>query len=173
MRILRHKQSGEFIPHPRTDDEPAVGLDPAYEEFWLVEKQRPVLTPQQAAERFEEVDEKTKTITRGWRITHLPEPPPPEPEPRWVEFGAALVADPDINQFIGGIAQAAPVLHLMLGVGLGQAAQGDSRTFLTAWAGTLAAELVPNELVEHLQRAAAGFDLPADFIAELQGPPTP
>jgi len=173
MQILRHKETGEVLPHPRTDNQPAVGLGPIYEEFWLVEMQLPTLTPQQTAERFEEVDEAAKTVTRGWRITHLPEPPPPPPEPRWVQFGAALVADPDINQFIGGIAQAAPVLHLMLGVGLGQAAQGDSRTFLTAWAGALAAGLVPKELVEHLQEAAAGFDLPAEFIAELQGPPTP
>jgi len=92
MRILRHIESGEFVSHPRTDDEPAVGLDPAYEEFWLVQMELPTLTPQQTAERFEEVNEETKTVTRGWRITHLPEPPPPGPD--YLGFwDAALVSE--------------------------------------------------------------------------------
>ena len=87
---------------------------------------------------------------------------------KWLEFGAALAADPAINQFVATIAQAAPVLHLMIGVGLGQAAQGDVRTFLEAWGLGLAAEMIPADLQQHLITMASGYDLPQRFIDGLQ-----
>jgi hypothetical protein len=167
MRILRHRETGQIIPHPRDDDQPAVGLDPIYEEMWLVQMERPILTPQQQAERFEEINEDTKTITRGWRITHRPEPPPPEPEPQWIAFGAALGGDESVNEFYGGLIQRAPVLYMMVGGGLLQAAQGDPRTFLTAWGMGLQAGLVTPELAAHVQAMAGPFDLPVDFVEAL------
>jgi hypothetical protein len=87
---------------------------------------------------------------------------------RWLEFGAVLAADPAINQFVAAIAQAAPVLHLMIGVGLGQAAQGDVRTFLEAWELGLAAEMIPADLRQYLISMASGYDLPQRFIDGLQ-----
>jgi hypothetical protein len=89
---------------------------------------------------------------------------------KWLEFGAALAADPAINQFVATIAQAAPVLHLMIGVGLGQAAKGDVRTFLEAWGLGLAAEMIPADLQQHLVAMASGYDLPQRFIDGLNPP---
>jgi hypothetical protein len=96
----------------------------------------------------------------GWELW---EPPPPQ----WVGFGAALGADQQVNQFVGSLIQAAPVLHLMVGVGLGQAAQGDPRTFLTAWTMGLQTGLVTPEMAAHVVEVAQPFNLPADFLAEL------
>jgi hypothetical protein len=62
------------------------------------------------------------------------------------------------------------VLHLMIGVGLGQAAQGDVRTFLEAWGLGLAAEMIPADLQQHLISMASGYDLPQRFIDGLNAP---
>jgi hypothetical protein len=83
--------------------------------------------------------------------------PPPPPQPRWVQFGTALGADPQVNQFIGSLAQAAPVLHLMIGVGMGQA----------AWATGTEQDLITPELAGHVATLAEHFDLPAGFVAAL------
>jgi hypothetical protein len=87
---------------------------------------------------------------------------------RWLEFGAALAADATINQFVAAIAQSAPVLHLMIGVGLGQASQGDARTFLEAWGLGMSAQMIPVNLQQYLISMASGYDLPQRFIDGLQ-----
>jgi hypothetical protein len=89
---------------------------------------------------------------------------------KWLEFGAALAVDPAINQFVATIAQAAPVLHLMIGVGLGQAAQGDVRTFLEAWKMGLSSNIISADLQQHLIAIASGYDLPQKFIDGLSAP---
>lgn len=104
--------------------------------------------------------------TSEWVLVE--EPPAPPPVPQWVAFGAALAADPDVNAMVATAATAAPVLHLMLGVGLGQAAQGDAQTFSAAWANARSAGLVSAELAAHVADLGAGFDLPAAFLAQLQ-----
>ena len=96
----------------------------------------------------------------GWELW---EPPPPQ----WVGFGAALGADQQVNQFVGSLIEAAPVLHLMVGVGLGQAAQGDPHTFLTAWGMGLQTGLVTPELAAHVVELAEPFHLPAEFVEAL------
>jgi hypothetical protein len=93
--------------------------------------------------------------------------PPPPPQPRWVEFGTALGSDAQVNQFIASLAQAAPVLHLMVGVGMGQAAQGDSQTFLAAWAMGTAQELITPELAAHVAELAEQHNLPTEFALAL------
>lgn len=92
---------------------------------------------------------------------------------RWLEFGAALAADALINQFFGGLLSTAPVLHSMLGVGLGQAAQGDSRTFVTAWSAARSQGLITDLLVQHLATLARAHDLPTSFINALLVTPRP
>jgi hypothetical protein len=94
--------------------------------------------------------------------------PEPEPVPQWVAFAGALAIDPQVNQLVGTLAQAAPVLHLQIGVGLGQAAKGDPQTFLAAWNAGLATGLVSKELAAHVVGLARPFDLPADFVAALE-----
>ena len=101
-------------------------------------------------------------------------PPDPEPEsaaPRWVQFGVALGTAPVVNVFVATLAQAAPVLHLMIGVGLGQASQGDPQTFLGGWAQCRAAGLVSAELLAGVVVMAGAYDLPSDFIAALSADP--
>lgn len=93
-----------------------------------------------------------------WRATN---------PPRWMEFGAAVQALPEINSMLGAALTAAPALAMAQAVGLGKAADGDSRVFLTAWSAARATGLVSAELVQALQQLAAAHDLPADFVAAL------
>jgi hypothetical protein len=93
------------------------------------------------------------------------------PPPRWVEFVLSLATDVAVTQFIVGVSQVAPMLDRMLTVGLGQASQGDSQTFLAAWGTALASEMVPPQLITYLQTIAATYDLPPEFIAALSPPP--
>ena len=100
-----------------------------------------------------------------------PEPGPPLPDPpQWVQFGAALAADTQVNSMVAVAATTAPVLHLMLGVGLGQAAQGDPQTFSTAWSTALGIGLVTPELATHVSGIGTTFNLPDSFIQELGAP---
>jgi hypothetical protein len=54
-----------------------------------------------------------------------------------------------------------------LEVGLGQAANGDSRVFLQAWQSAKALGLVPAELVQGIQMLATAHDLPPEFVGGL------
>lgn len=100
------------------------------------------------------------------------EPPPPlPPEPQWVLFGSLLAADPDVNTMVATAASAAPVLHLMLGVGLGQAAQGDAQTFSAAWSRAVQAGLVTPTLAAHVVEMGGACDLPVEFLEQLEGAP--
>ncbi len=92
---------------------------------------------------------------------------PTPPQPRWVDFGTALGTDALVNQFIASLAQAAPVLHLMVGVGMGQAAQGDSQTFLAAWAMGTTQGLITPDLAAHVAELAEQHDLPDEFVEAL------
>lgn len=96
---------------------------------------------------------------------------PSVPVPRWVEFGVALGTSPEVNQFVATLAQVAPVLHLMIGVGLGQAAKGDPKTFIGAWTQCRGAGLVSADLLAAVVELAGGFSLPADFVAALAAMP--
>lgn len=95
------------------------------------------------------------------------EPSELPPVPQWVQFGAALAADSSVNAMVAAAATSAPVLHLMLGVGLGQAAQGDGKTFSAAWTAALQAGLVSDDLAAHVASIGNSFNLPADFLAGL------
>lgn len=92
---------------------------------------------------------------------------PPEPVAQWVQFAGMLATDSAVNGLVTTAADVAPVLHLMLGVGLGQAAQGESRTFLAAWGQARAGGLIPQELAEQVAAMAAACDLPAEFVEAL------
>ena len=95
------------------------------------------------------------------------DPGPPEPVPQWGHFGELLAADAAVNAMVATAASAAPVLHLMLGVGLGQAAQGDPKTFLAAWSTALASGLAAPSLAAHVVDLGTSCDLPENFLAQL------
>ena len=90
--------------------------------------------------------------------------------PRWLEFGQTVQADPAINALLAMALQQAPALAMALSVGLGKAADGDSRVFLAAWGTARGLGLVSPELVASTQAAAEAHDLPAEFITGLAGP---
>jgi hypothetical protein len=85
--------------------------------------------------------------------------------PRWIEFWAALPAD--VDALLAAARAASPRLELGLGVGLGKAADGDSRVFLSAWQQAKSLGLIPPELVAGVQELAVEFDLPAEFVGGL------
>lgn len=87
--------------------------------------------------------------------------------PRWQAFGGAVWSLAEVNALLSTALQAAPALAMALPVGLGQAAQGDQRTFVSAWQTARAAGLVADELVQALQTLGTAHDLPAEFIAAL------
>ena len=102
-----------------------------------------------------------------WEAYTPPAPEPPSPEPRWVAFGAVLLADPAINAMLGAALSAAPAAAMAIPVGLGKAADGDSRVFMMSWVSAIGLGLISAELIAHVQELAAAYDLPPEFIAGL------
>ena len=89
--------------------------------------------------------------------------------PRWLEFGQVVQAEPRINALLGKALVDAPALAMALSVGLGKAADGDSRIFLAAWHSALGLNLINNELIALMQGAAQAHELPVEFITGLDG----
>ena len=166
-RIIYDTNTGETYPWPRSDDEPIIGLGPGLVVLTVTCEPMPEPGDGFSVTQAEPVDDlQAGTRTIGWVVEPLPKSPH---GPDWVAFGAALAADPDVNGLVATAAAAnAPVLHGMLIVGLGQAAQGDPQTFGAAWSAARAAGLVSPELIANMQATAAVFNLPAEFIAGLE-----
>ena len=75
---------------------------------------------------------------------------------------------PEIKALLNGsFAAGETPLALGLAVGLGKAADGDSRLFTNTWHQACAAGLIPPELTTSMQMLATAHDLPAEFIAGL------
>jgi hypothetical protein len=110
-------------------------------------------------------------LTQQWELIELT---PEEREtvyrannpPRWIEFWAALPAD--VDALLAAARAASPRLELGLGVGLGKAADGDSRVFIGAWQQAKSLGLIPPELVAGVQALAVAFDLPDEFVVGLE-----
>ena len=99
-----------------------------------------------------------------------PEPPATAPQPRWLEFGSVVMGLVEVKTLVNqAVAIGETPLAMGLAVGLGKAADGESRVFLGAWHQAVAGGLVPAELITQVQALAVGFDLPAEFIAGLAG----
>jgi hypothetical protein len=88
--------------------------------------------------------------------------------PRWIAFGDVVMAAPEIKALLNqAIVLGESPLAMGLGVGLGKAADGDSRVFLGAWQKARAGGLVAAELVAGIQALAVSHDLPPEFVAGL------
>jgi len=167
-RILYNPDTDTLINWPRSDDDDVVGLQPPVVMLWIEQAEPPTdydpavygLQPTQ------DVDLDALVLRREWELVDLP-PVVVPPVPRWVQFAQALAVDSAVNGLVAAAATAAPVLHLMLGVGLGQAAQGNPATFLAAWSDAVTAGLMPPDLAAQMQILATGFDLPAEFVEGL------
>lgn len=139
----------------RVQPQPQPAYDPAEQR---VTEAAPALVDgswQQAWELVELTDAERETY---YRATH---------PPRWLEFGAAVQGMSAINTMLAAALEAAPALAMALSVGLGKAADGDSRVFLSAWQAARGQGLVSTGLVEALQLLATAHDLPAEFVAGL------
>jgi hypothetical protein len=159
-------------------DEPSrsISVSPRAEElafygvFRVTPQGQPEFDP--AVERVQEVQpvEADGQWLQQWELIELT---PEEQEayyrannpPRWIEFWAALPAD--VDALLAAARAASPRLELGLGVGLGKAADGDSRVFLSAWQQAKSLGLIPPELVAGVQSLATEYDLPAQFVQGL------
>lgn len=92
---------------------------------------------------------------------------PDGPVPQWVQFGAALAAAPEVQTLVASLASLNPVTHLMLGVGLGQAAEGNLATFVPTWRRLVESGVVSPELLALLVGLARAHALPQSFIDSL------
>jgi hypothetical protein len=160
-------------------DEPSrsISVSPRAEElahygvFRVVPQEQPEFDP--AVERVQEVAP-VKTDGQWLQQWEVIELTPEEQEavyrannpPRWIEFWAAL---PDeVDELLEAAGAVKRRLEHGLSVGLGQAAQGDSRVFLGSWQQAKALGLIPPELVAGVQELAVAFDLPDDFVGGLE-----
>jgi|LakMenEpi03Aug12_release.lakeMendotaPanAssembly.Ray.scaffolds.fasta_scaffold00739_1 hypothetical protein len=91
----------------------------------------------------------------------------PTPEPQWIQFGLELAGVPAIHELLGTVESVNRPLERMLSGGLLQAAEGNPRTFLAAWAKVAELGLVSSELIPAITALAATHGLPAEFIAGL------
>jgi hypothetical protein len=160
-------------------DEPSrsISVAPRAEElahygvFRVVPQQQPEFDP--AVERVQEVApvETDGQWLQQWELIELT---PEEREsyfrannpPRWIQFWAAL---PDeVDELLEAAGAVRKRLEHGLSVGLGQAAQGDSRVFLGSWQQAKSLGLIPPELVAGVQALAVEYDLPAEFVGGLE-----
>ena len=140
----------QFIyPEAATAPDP----DPAAER---VSEVQPVEIDGQWLQQWEVVELSEAEAAAYYRATH---------PPRWIAFNEALPND--VNTLLQ---QAQSIDHRLYGglmVGLGKAADGESRVFLGAWQKARGAGLIPPEMVAGLQMLAAAHDLPYEFIVGL------
>ena len=130
---------------------------PAYDpDLQKVMEVMPVLVAGQWQQRWEVVPLTEEEQAERYRLTH---------PPRWIEFWAAL--PPEVDTLLTAAQAASPRLALSLGVGLGKAADGDSRVFLGAWTTATTLGLVSPALIAAVQSLAVAHDLPAEFVEGL------
>lgn len=120
---------------------------------------QPALVDGQWVQQWEIVELTEAEAEAYYRATH---------PPQWIAFWAALPAE--VDQLLNAAQAASPRLALSLGVGLGKAADGDSRVFIGAWQSARGLGLISPELVTAVQMLATQHDLPAEFVAGLAGP---
>jgi hypothetical protein len=129
-------------------------FDPAVER---VQEVQPVESDGQWLQQWELIELTPEEQEAVYRATH---------PPRWIEFWAAL---PDeVDELLEAAGAVKRRLEHGLSVGLGQAAQGDSRVFLGSWQQAKSLGLIPPELVAGVQGLAVAFDLPAEFVGGLE-----
>jgi hypothetical protein len=170
-KLLYNPTTDTISRYPRADNEPVVGLDPSLVVLTEIHAERPDHDAEtQYLEQTREIDLDAGTLTRGWLIRERPPVEPMPPAPRWQEFRAALRGIPELQTLVATLATVDPIGHLAIGVGLGQAAQGDSATFTGVWSELLAAGLVTPELAAAVAALATSHDLPEAFVGALNPP---
>lgn len=93
------------------------------------------------------------------------------PQREWIQFGLALASLPAVDALLATVEAASRPLERMLSGGLLQAAQGDPRTFLAAWAKVVEHGLISPELIQLVAGLAEQYSLPPGFVAGLTPSP--
>jgi hypothetical protein len=150
MGKLMATRDFRVVPQPRPSHNPATHR--------VVEAQ-PAEADGQWLQQWELVELSEAEREAYYRQTH---------PPRWIEFSDALPVE--VDGLLAAAQAVSPRLALALGVGLGKAADGDSRVFLSAWQTARGLGLISAELVAGLQMLATQYDLPPEFVAGLAGP---
>jgi hypothetical protein len=167
MNYIYNSSTGTLVPSPRSDGLPVVGLVPPLVELVEVVQEQPEYDA--ATERLvplpPEIDVPAGTVTRGWAVE------PIERQPQWQAFRATLRAMPEIQEVLRQLNELDRVAFLGLGVGLGQAAQGELATFNGVWSELLAVGAVPAALAESVATLAIAHHLPTDFVQALNPAP--
>jgi hypothetical protein len=166
MRYIYNPVTFTLTPSPRSDGLPVVGLVSPLVELTGVTLEQPEYDP---ATHYlvptQEIDVPAGTVTNGWTAW------PIMPEPQWQAFRAALRAIPEIHDLLRLLDEQDQLAFLGLGVGLGQAAQGELATFSSVWGELLAAGAVPAALAEAVAAIATAHHLPAEFVDALNPAP--
>ena len=149
-RELAHYDVFRLLAQPQPEYDPATHR--------VVEAQ-PVEADGQWLQQWELIELSEAEQEAWYRQTH---------PPRWIEFSDALPVE--VDKLLAAAQAVSPRLALALGVGLGKAADGDSRVFLSAWQTARGIGLIAPELVQGLQMLATQYDLPPEFVAGLAGP---
>ena len=167
--VIWNSETGEISAYPRFDNAPVVGLqDPPYKVLAIVRQSAPAHDP--ATGELAE----TRTIDPvalqwiwGWEVRPLP---PVVPVPDWRTFKRTLLADPGINQLLGGGVSAAPAAAISVPATLLDAATGGGvDDFRAAWLALRRQGLVSAELLQQVRGLAIGLHLPAEFVSALGG----
>jgi hypothetical protein len=149
-RELAHYGVFRVVPQPQPSYDPATHR---------VVEAHPAEADGQWLQQWELVELSEAEREAYYRQTH---------PPRWIEFSDALPVE--VDGLLANAQAVSPRLALALGVGLGKAADGDSRVFLSAWQTARGLGLISAELVAGLQMLATQYDLPPEFVAGLAGP---
>lgn len=149
-RELAHYDVFRVLSQPQPEYDPAIHR---------VVEAHPVEADGQWLQQWEIVELTEAEQEAYYRQTH---------PPRWIEFSDALPVE--VDQLLAAAQAVSPRLALALGVGLGKAADGDSRVFLSAWQTARGIGLIAPELVQGLQMLATQYDLPPEFVVGLAGP---
>jgi hypothetical protein len=170
MKLLYDLTSDLLVPYPRTDNEPVVGLDPAYLEMDLIQAEQPTYNPTtHRLEPTETIDLDARTVTRGWELIKLPVPPPPTPVPNWATFKFTALNSDSLNAILTAAFQVAPVAVASLAPALLRAEEQGSADFAAAWSAICNAVPVPPEVIGGFVGVATACHLPAEFINALAG----
>jgi hypothetical protein len=168
MKLLYDLTSDLLVPYPRTDNEPVVGLDPAYLELDLIQVDQPKYDPTtQRLEPTETIDLDASTVTRGWKLIKLPVPPPPPPTPDWATFKVTALSSDSLNTILADAFQIAPVAAASLAPALLRAEYAGPTDFAAAWSVICAAVPVAPDVISGFQQVAMDCHLPDEFIAAL------
>lgn len=96
---------------------------------------------------------------------------PLPPVPDWLSFNDAVNQLLEVRQLLIALKDMDMAAAMALAVGLGQAAQGDPKTFLHVWAGVRAAGLVSPETAAEVEVIGRAHHLPEPFLATIIAPP--